>query len=191
MSGGTSVSFLQSDYDEAKQQNPAGYKQGNTDLIRQMLREQQKSQRALHSNALFREVKYLFLELLCNNCKASSSGRCVRLHPLAFLQLCGASNQKKFGKGYAVPEQLQPSLLVDDFQAEGQSRMFDLIKTTAVKEEKPLKGVWASFGKPYICLGDPENVGAGMRASLHVCCAHPGALPAHANRTQLVQHAER
>eukprot|EP00967_Tisochrysis_lutea_P058919 scaffold75099_cov19-Tisochrysis_lutea.AAC.1 len=25
----------------------------------------------------------------------------------------------------------------------------------SIKEEKPLTGVWASFGKPYICLGDP------------------------------------
>lgn len=25
----------------------------------------------------------------------------------------------------------------------------------AIKEEKPLSGVWASFGKPYICLGEP------------------------------------
>lgn len=46
----------------------------------------------------------------------------------------------------------------EDFQAEGQARMFELIKQTAVKEEKEQQGVWASFGKPYKPLGPPINV---------------------------------
>ena len=46
-----------------------------------------------------------------------------------------------------------------------QARMFDLIKRTALKEEKPLQGVWASFGKPYIPLGDPQEVQVQLRCA--------------------------
>ena len=38
--------------------------------------------------------------------------------------------------------------------------MFELIKNTAFKEQKDEKGVWASFGKPYVCLGPPKDVSA-------------------------------
>mmetsp|Transcript_14541 Transcript_14541/g.31649 ORF Transcript_14541/g.31649 Transcript_14541/m.31649 type:complete len:677 (+) Transcript_14541:102-2132(+) len=123
----TGVVFLQSNVDESAGKNVGNYKPGNTDVIRTMLREQQKECTQLHANALFREFR--------------GEGQ----------------KQKKFGKGYVVQaEGNQP--MFDDFQAEGQSRMFELIKQIAVKEEKPLKGVWASFGKPYVCLGDPEEL---------------------------------
>ena len=98
-----------------------------------MLRDQQRSNRTLHSNALFREFR--------------TEGKQV----------------KKFGKGYApaVPGEGAAPAQIDDFQAEGATRMFQLIKSTAEKEEKPLQGVWASFGKPYISLGAPEDVSIG------------------------------
>jgi hypothetical protein len=38
--------------------------------------------------------------------------------------------------------------------------MFDLIKNTASQEEKPRKGVWASFGQPYVSLGEMAEVGS-------------------------------
>ncbi len=93
-----------------------------------MLREQQRAVATLHANALFREFR-------------------------------GDGQQKKIGKGYAAAAlDPVPVAAVDDFQAEGQARMFDLIRNTAVRDEKPLRGVWASFGKPYICLGEPGDV---------------------------------
>lgn len=133
--GSTGVVFLQSDVDDA-QKALGTYKPGNTDLIRQMLREQQKECQALHANGLFREFR-------------------------------DQQKQRKFGKGYAVQEVAPP--MFDDFQAEGQQRMFELIKESAVKEEKPLKGVWATFGKPYICLGDPNEVSPLSWQGMHSC----------------------
>ncbi len=122
-----SIVFLQSSLDENAAAVSSGYKPGNTDLIRLMLREQQKQSKTLHSNALFKEFR--------------DEG----------------NKYKKFGKGFAaVQPDNQP--MVDDFQAEGNTRLFQLIKSTAEKEEKQLQGVWASFGKPYISLGPPEDV---------------------------------
>ncbi|GAX78897.1 hypothetical protein CEUSTIGMA_g6336.t1 [Chlamydomonas eustigma] len=124
----TGIVFLQSSLDESSPNVvSSGYKPGNTDLIRLMLREQQKSSKALHSNALFKEFR--------------DEGK----------------HFKKFGKGYAVAQQEATQPMIDDFQAEGNSRMFQLIKSTAEREEKPLQGVWASFGKPYISQGPPEE----------------------------------
>lgn len=37
--------------------------------------------------------------------------------------------------------------------------MFETIRLIAVKEDKACHGVWASFGKPYVCLGEPTEVG--------------------------------
>ncbi len=125
------VAFLQSDVDEAHK--PVGaYKPGNTDVIRQMLREQQRSMGALHANALFREFR-------------------------------GDGERKRFGKGYAPPPSDMPA--VDDFQAEGQARMFELIRQTAMRDEISPSGVWASFGKAYECLGTPEEVRHRPRCS--------------------------
>eukprot|EP00955_Chlamydomonas_euryale_P066849 359660-Chlamydomonas_euryale.AAC.17 len=119
------VVFLASSLDQADPK-PSSYKPGNTEVIRSMLREQQKDCVRLHANSLFKEFR--------------DEG----------------NKHKKVGKGYAPPTaDSQP--LVLDFHAEGQSRMFDLIKSRATKDEKPLQGVWASFGKPYVCLGAPEE----------------------------------
>lgn len=133
------VVFLASSLEEGEVK-PSTYKTGNTDVIRSMLREQQKECQALHANNLFREFR--------------DEGQKI----------------KKFGKGYAVQqEQNQP--LVIDFQAEGQARMFELIKQRAIKEEKPLQGVWASFSKPYVCLGEPKEVsGRPEDSQTHECC---------------------
>jgi hypothetical protein len=102
-----------------------------------MLREQQKSSKALHSNALFKEFR--------------DEGK----------------HFKKFGKGYAVAQQEAAQPMIDDFQAEGNSRMFQLIKSTAEREEKPLQGVWASFGKPYISQGPPDEVNHSACIAAH------------------------
>ena len=126
----TGVVFLQSSLDENEASTSSSYKPGNTDLIRTMLREQQKDCQRLHANSLFREFRE-------------------------------DSKSKKHGKGYSVPQNANQPLVID-FQAEGQARMFDLIKSRAMKEEKPLQGVWASFGKPYVCLGAPEVVSGRM-----------------------------
>ena len=103
------------------------------EAIRLMLRDQQRANRALHSNALFREFR------------------------------SEAKQAKRFGKGYApaatagAADAAAPAQ-IDDFQAEGASRMFALIKSTAEQQEKPLQGVWAAFGKPYISNGPPTDV---------------------------------
>eukprot|EP00798_Chlamydomonas_sp_ICE-L_P016563 gene16563-22793_t len=122
------VVFLESSLDEkTKGTSSDKYKPGNTDVIRTMLREQQRDCKLLHANALFREFRD------------------------------GGQKLKKFGKGYVVSHETATAPSVDDFQAEGQTRLFDLIKHVAVKDGKPLRGVWASFGKPYQCLGDPTE----------------------------------
>lgn len=129
----TGVVFLASSLEQADAK-PGSYKPGNTEVIRSMLREQQKDCQRLHANGLFKEFRDE-----------------------------GSNKHSKFGKGYAAPasaEGQQP--LVVDFQAEGQSRMFDLIKSRALKEDKPLHGVWASFGKPYVCLGAPQEPKSGL-----------------------------
>jgi hypothetical protein len=120
------LTFLQGSVDDTPKTSNAGSGR-NTDHIRQMLREQQRSMGALHANALFREFR-------------------------------GDGQKKAFGKGYVAVADTAERPMIDDFQAEGQARMFDLIRQTAVKDEKPLRGVWASFGKPYICLGEPADV---------------------------------
>lgn len=51
--------------------------------------------------------------------------------------------------------------------AEGQTRMFETIRLIAVKEDKACHGVWASFGKPYVCLGEPTEVGGSTLQSHH------------------------
>lgn len=122
------VVFLESSLDEKnKAAGSDKYKPGNTDVIRTMLREQQRDCKLLHANALFREFR--------------DAGQ----------------KAKKFGKGYVVSGEGGAAPSVDDFHAEGQTRLFDLIKHSAIKDGKPLKGVWASFGKPYQCLGDPTE----------------------------------
>ncbi|KXZ44766.1 hypothetical protein GPECTOR_62g881 [Gonium pectorale] len=95
-----------------------------------MLREQQRECQALHSNPLFKEFRT-------------------------------PARQKKFGKGYSVIEEVgtpQPFADLKSIEYEGQARMFDLIKNTAIREEKPRQGVWASFGAPYVPLGDPREL---------------------------------
>lgn len=130
-SGG--IQFLQSNVEDGPKALGT-YKAGNTEVIRKMLREQQRECQQLHANPLFKEF---------------------RVHP-------GSIQQKKFGKGYVVEEAAGvPPQLTDPkgLEYEGQARMFDLIKNTAIKEEKARQGVWASFGAPYVPLGDPREVG--------------------------------
>ena len=110
------IAFLPSNLDDANK--PAGVKAPqNTDVIRTMLREQQKSSQALHASPLFKEFR----------------GE-------------NTLKQNKFGKGYATTSDANAPAF-DDCEAEGQSRMFDLIRNTAMKDEKPMRGVWAPFGK--------------------------------------------
>ncbi len=114
----------------------AAYKPQNTEVIRKMLREQQRECQALHANPLFKEFR-----------------------------TPGSVRQKKFGKGYAVVEDTfmpQPFADPKSIEYEGQARMFELIKNTAMKEEKARQGVWASFGAPYVPLGEPKEVGLAM-----------------------------
>lgn len=42
--------------------------------------------------------------------------------------------------------------------AEGQTRLFDVIRSAAEAREADRAGVWASFGQPYACLGEPKQV---------------------------------
>jgi hypothetical protein len=60
----TGVAFLQTGYDEAPK-NVGTFKPGNTDVIRQMLREQQKECQvcmlSLHSYQLHIHVRHVFL----------------------------------------------------------------------------------------------------------------------------------
>ncbi|KAG2431637.1 hypothetical protein HYH02_013214 [Chlamydomonas schloesseri] len=126
------VQFLQSSVEDQPKALGA-YKAGNTEMIRKMLRDQQRETQALHGNPLFKE----------------------------FRGAPGGVRQNKFGKGYAVPDDgSAPPALTDpkSLEYEGQSRMFDLIKNTAAKEEKKKEGVWASFGQPYVPLGDPQEL---------------------------------
>eukprot|EP00967_Tisochrysis_lutea_P030474 scaffold35788_cov17-Tisochrysis_lutea.AAC.1 len=91
------VSFLQTGFDDAPK-NVGGYKAGNTDIIRQLLREQQKECQTLHANELFREFR--------------------------------GDKQKRFRGEKPQPDLGKGGPMIDDFQAEGQARMFDLIKRT-------------------------------------------------------------
>lgn len=123
------VQFLQANLEDAPK-TLGGYKPGNTDLIRTMLREQQKDCRALHGNPLFKEFR-------------------------------GHGDKQRRGKGYGMDAAVPPQFS-DDPAAEGKARMFDVIRQTAVKEDKAPVGVWASFGKPYMCLGEPKEVRGGV-----------------------------
>eukprot|EP00879_Flechtneria_rotunda_P023651 GHRR01025026.1.p2 GENE.GHRR01025026.1~~GHRR01025026.1.p2 ORF type:complete len:137 (+),score=51.60 GHRR01025026.1:295-705(+) len=63
--------------------------------------------------------------------------------------------QKKLGA--AAQEPAAP--VIDDLEAEGLARLTDLIKSTAEEKEAQPAGVFASFGKPYACLGgEPVQV---------------------------------
>ncbi|GLC47400.1 hypothetical protein PLESTM_002068900 [Pleodorina starrii] len=131
MAAGGGVQFLQSNVEEGPK-GMAAYKPQNTEVIRKMLREQQRECQALHANPLFKEFR-----------------------------TPGSVRQKKFGKGYAVVEDSgmpQPFADPKSIEYEGQARMFELIKNTAIKEEKTRQGVWASFGAPYVPLGDPKEL---------------------------------
>lgn len=125
------MQFLQSNVEDGPK-GMATFKPQNTEVIRKMLREQQRECQALHANPLFKEFR-----------------------------TPGTVRAKKFGKGYAVIEDTsmpQPFADSKSIEYEGQARMFDLIKNTAIKEEKARQGVWASFGAPYVPLGDPKEV---------------------------------
>ncbi|GFR52887.1 hypothetical protein Agub_g15520 [Astrephomene gubernaculifera] len=131
MAAGGGVQFLQSNVEDGPKALGA-YKAQNTELIRKMLREQQRECQALHANPLFKEFR-----------------------------TPGSVRQKKFGKGYTVIEDTnapQPFADPKSIEYEGQARMFDLIKNTAIKEEKVRQGVWASFGAPYVPLGEPKEL---------------------------------
>ncbi|GIL53847.1 hypothetical protein Vafri_9480 [Volvox africanus] len=131
MAAGGGVQFLQSNVEDGAK-GMAAYKPQNTEVIRKMLREQQRECQALHANPLFKEFR-----------------------------TPGSVRAKKFGKGYAVIEDAgmpQPFADPKSIEYEGQARMFELIKNTAVKEEKVRQGVWASFGAPYVPLGDPKEL---------------------------------
>ena len=51
---------------------------------------------------------------------------------------------------------------------EGQSRLFDVIRSAAETLEADRAGVWASFGQPYACLGQPQKVRDGQHITLIV-----------------------
>jgi len=88
---------------------------------------------------------------------------CIHTHACTYTHVCTYTHACTHTHTRAHTQELgKGGPIIDDFQAEGQARMFDLIKRTAVKEEKPLSGVWASFGKPYICLGKYALVLAGL-----------------------------
>ncbi|KAG2500507.1 hypothetical protein HYH03_001284 [Edaphochlamys debaryana] len=130
MAAGSGVQFLQSNVEDG-QKVLGGYKAQNTEVIRKMLRDQQREQRELHANPLFKEFR-----------------------------APGSVRNRKFGKGYAVVEESGGALPFDpkSIEYEGQARMFDLIKSTAVKDEKARMGVWAAFGAPYVPLGEPKEL---------------------------------
>jgi hypothetical protein len=50
--------------------------------------------------------------------------------------------------------------------AEGQARLIDFIKSAAAEREAAPAGVWASFGKPYACLGELQQV---SRQHVNLC----------------------
>lgn len=53
--------------------------------------------------------------------------------------------------------------------AEGQARLFDVIRSAAEALEADRAGVWARFGQPYASLGEMVQVGGGWQDST----AHP------------------
>ena len=87
------VSFIQRDFDDSNTKSVGSYKPGNTDVIRTMLREQQKECQTLHANSLFREFR--------------GDGQ----------------KQRKFGKGYLVQGEANApqfdDLVVRGWRAEG------------------------------------------------------------------------
>lgn len=135
-----STVFLQADIDDSAIPR-AGYKGvGSTDAIRAMLREQKRASKSLHSNTLFKEFH------------ADSK----------------LSGTKRFGKGFNTPfDAGVPPPAFDDATTEGNSRLVSLIENQAIKDEKPMAGVWASFGKPYLCLGEPQDPAAGLPFKLN------------------------
>lgn len=128
-----STVFLQADIDDGTTNQRPGYKgAGSTDVIRQMLREQKKQSKSLHSNALFKEF----------HAESKQAG-----------------SHKRFGKGFntATPTGDTSAPAFDDAEAEGNSRLVSLIKDTAEKDGRPQAGVWASFGHPYQCTGELQE----------------------------------
>lgn len=86
----------------AKPGTPTGASKGGaggTDLIRALLREQQKNCQVLHANPLFKEFRSI------------------------------GQQKKAFGKGYQVVEESTPNF--GDVDAEGQARLFELIKVSS------------------------------------------------------------
>lgn len=86
--------------------------------------------------------------------------RTLQQHPI-FKELQSAVGLKKISKSLVESEGdnggvVKPAF--DDVQSEGVARMFEKIRQTAIDNSKPLQGIWASFGKPYVCMGAPEEV---------------------------------
>ncbi|GMH43887.1 hypothetical protein BSKO_11821 [Bryopsis sp. KO-2023] len=52
--------------------------------------------------------------------------------------------------------------IIEDVEAEAKMRTLQFIREAAIREDKIQKGVWASFGKPYVCLGRPEQLNAAL-----------------------------
>ncbi|WIA28068.1 hypothetical protein OEZ86_010653 [Tetradesmus obliquus] len=49
---------------------------------------------------------------------------------------------------------------------EGQARLIDFIKSAAAEREAAPAGVWASFGKPYACLGELQQLDSSAASLL-------------------------
>jgi hypothetical protein len=133
MASTASTVFLQADIDDGTLNQRVVYKgAGSTDVIRQMLREQKKQSKSLHSNALFKEFH-------------ASQG--------------SVGSHKRFGKGFNTAGSSAGDMApgFEDAEAEGNSRLVSLIKDTAEKDGRPQAGVWASFGQPYQCTGELQE----------------------------------
>jgi hypothetical protein len=106
---------------------------------------------------------------------------CKALHqnPL-FKEFRNQRGKRRFRKGYEV-EATSP--IIDDLEAEGQQRLLLVIEKASTDYEKNPRGVWASFGKPYRCLGNPEQVGRCTHVAPLLSLCLPGCIhlmgPAH------------
>ncbi len=79
----------------------------------------------------------------------------LRVNPL-FREFRSEAKQKHSRGADRLTDTAPP--VIDDLEAEGQTRLFEVIHQAATEGFKEPMGVWASFGKPYACFGEPMEV---------------------------------
>lgn len=110
--------------------------------------------------------KTLQLKLMLRDQKKEMSA--IKGNPL-FKELM----RKPGGRAVRTAEDAKRRVGPEDTEAEGKIRMLNAIQDAAQKGRKEERGVWSSFGKAYVSMGQFEDVSARPRLCPSLPRAHP------------------